>query len=680
MQFSIFRGTFPLAVALAMDLIGPVASRAQPAAAPPPSLRDTLRGEVFDEHGKPMAGVIVSNNHARLWGQPVNTLTDATGNFRLNGRPGYWRSGTLIATTPNHEHQSYVKVHEEHALPRRLEIMLKPPRKTFVTVVDGAGKPVSGATVEVIGDYSSVAVSATDGAGRAELWFPADVKIDWVLAFKDDVGFDYHENYKAFPTNDRGPLAEDIRLTLDGARPDVVAEAETPDGKPLAGIGVLLWTVKKPGKLSYANIGGSLSTRRLTDADGRAHFAFLPRLMAEGVSFLVHSDDYHATESLHIPTGDAGPLHITLKPNVTIRGQLTFADGSPAPQILLQAEGNGSPHYFRGFARSDEEGNYAFSVYADQTYAVNVLDDDWAARSHTGEQVQLGDQPHVVNFQLVPGTLIEGNLTIGPDHAPAVGETATLLQEPQFVRWSNADEQGYYRFRVGPGNYKLRFPSGMTPAQLDVKVNDQASIVNDAHAERKARDQLQGTVRAGEDNAPVADVVVSGESVEHNGHAGFHAVTDAEGHFQTERWTDVMFAIARDVAGNRADTALLVEDDKTCNFKLAPAATLVGRAVDETGQPLAQARVFCAISMPDDWQLPGDEPGKPHNNRKVTLQLAANADGTFKVPAVPLGVKAELYVDSQKGNSGSKDFRAKEPGEFVAGDIAIKGKDPAAPR
>jgi hypothetical protein len=39
-----------------------------------------------------------------------------------------------------------------------------------------------------------------------------------------------------------------------------------------------------------------------------------------------------------------------------------------------------------------------------------------------------------------------------------------------------------------------------------------------------------------------------------------------------------------------------------------------------------------------------------------------------------------LYVDWQNRSSGWKDFRAKDPGELAAGDIAIKGKDQAAPR
>ncbi len=154
----------------------------------------------------------------------------------------------------------------------------------------------------------SADVDETDAEGRAELLFPADGKVDWVLALKDGVGFDYYENFLAFPTLERETLPDKVSLKLDGARPDILAEAKTPDDKAVAGALVMPWTIKKPGKLAYANVSGSRITRRMTDEQGQAHFAFLPATSHEGASFLVYSETYHSTEGLFIAAGGAGPL------------------------------------------------------------------------------------------------------------------------------------------------------------------------------------------------------------------------------------------------------------------------------------------------------------------------------------------------------------------------------------
>jgi hypothetical protein len=50
----------------------------------------------------------------------------------------------------------------------------------------------------------------------------------------------------------------------------------------------------------------------------------------------------------------------------------------------------------------------------------------------------------------------------------------------------------------------------------------------------------------------VAGAVVRGESMELLGHAGFEAVADGQGRFQTERWRDkmwILFSSAKDSAG-----------------------------------------------------------------------------------------------------------------------------------
>ena len=241
-----------------------------------------------------------------------------------------------------------------------------------------------------------------------------------------------------------------------------------------------------------------------------------------------------------------------MKANVTIQGTVTLPNGSPAARILLQAEGNRSPDYFRGYARTTDDGTYALSVHADQAYAVGVIDDDWGTRSHVGEDVREGDQPHRVDLKLVRGSLIEGVLTTGSDRRPAVGEGVALnqvpdraTQPPQFIRRATTDEWGHYRFRVGPGNYQLSLPMDMALTRIHLNVKDQASIVQNGHADRRMNGLLQGRTVQAEDGRPLAGTSISGETIGQPFHAQFHVVSDGAGQFKTEWRRDQMFVLAQ---------------------------------------------------------------------------------------------------------------------------------------
>ena len=116
-------------------------------------------------------------------------------------------------------------------------------------------------------------------------------------------------------------------------------------------------------------------------------------------------------------------------------------------------------------------------------------------------------------------------------------------------------QSGHYQFRVGPGDYKLSFPHGMSPQPGHLAVTDQDAIVQDAHALRKDRDVLQGTAGA-DDGQSVAGALILGETIGHIGHAGFQTKTDDQGCFKTERWLDPMLVLGRDVNANLAGSVI----------------------------------------------------------------------------------------------------------------------------
>jgi hypothetical protein len=192
--------------------------------------------------------------------------------------------------------------------------------------------------VDIIASYESVAVQSTDELRKAELLIPADAPVDWVVALKPEVGFDYFENYVAFPTTDRDPLPDSVRLVLDRALPAVEVETRTPDGEPIPGVKVGPWTIKKPGKVSYVNLSGGAgaqSSWQTTDGEGKTRFAWLPQSIDGWVTILSSHEGFHASERVHLKDqGVEGRLRITMNPNGTIRGKVALPDGSPAPNIL----------------------------------------------------------------------------------------------------------------------------------------------------------------------------------------------------------------------------------------------------------------------------------------------------------------------------------------------------------
>ena len=220
----------------------------------PFSPRDTLHGQVVDEQGQPVAGVLVSETMSWRAEEDSPAATDDAGEFKLVAKAGRWRNAVLWARTADGTRQAWLDVSETHAVPLRPQLQLKPARAVSVVVVDANQRPVAEATVEALAGNRSVALGKTNARGRASLRIAADAAVDWLLALKPERGFDYHENYAAVSTHTRGPLPADLRLVLDGARPPIDVVTVSTDGLPLPGVRVAPLAIAIPGKLSSLDL------------------------------------------------------------------------------------------------------------------------------------------------------------------------------------------------------------------------------------------------------------------------------------------------------------------------------------------------------------------------------------------------------------------------------------------
>lgn len=602
-----------------------------------------IPGVVTDTSGNPVEGATIETVAPLEFRH--STRSSASGKFALRFRSASNHGPGLLIQDAEKKRKSYVTSWQlKHSQKRLHRITLKPTRDVTVTVVDADGNPIERSRVTVIATYQAIDSAETDTDGKATFQTPADANIDWIIAHHDAHGFDYYENYSSWPTSERLPVPPEVPLKLAGGR-SVDVTVQGTDGQPISGVHVVPWTIQKVGKQSYANIGGvtSLGT---SDESGVARFPWMPADLQGQVAFLAHHPKYHSPKDplFAVTEGQTGPakLTVTLMKVGTVRGTVRHLDGRPDVGIHIQGEGRGSTnHYFRGHTLTSPDGTYELDIYPDQTTILAVTEDAWAAKSFTGVRLEEGKERNDLDFVLSPGTVITGKVTIGKDRLPSEGDTATLIQQGNanagLVRWAETDENGRYRFRVGPGTYQLMLPNQLSRKQIRIEVNGQQEIVHDTHAARKARGTLRGQI-VDSNGKPLGGNEIFGESIDAPGHAGFRSKSDAEGRFETDRWNDEMLLIVRNADRNLATTLLIGPDTSTVDLKLSEAATVEGSLVGSDGQPIPAGAGFLTIRVRDG-----------NAGRSINLPLTVTSGGHFKMSGIPVGYTCQVQV--RVGNS-----------------------------
>jgi hypothetical protein len=641
-----------------------------------------VEGVVVDEMGRPVEGAIVGTlAPASLGATPVRTSADGTFSLVLNSASA--RYHTIRASAEDGARQGLYRFHDTvlsqvaHA-----RIIVKPSRRMAVYVTDAANKPLPGAAVAVFEESLRFLDQAETGLrGTALFRIPGGAKVFQVVALKPRVGFDYFENYHSWP----GPVIVEppleVALTLDGARSIAVHATDSAD-KPVGGIDLVPWTVKKKGKLAYANLSG-VTLKHLvvkTDRDGLAVFDWIPTKLEEGITFLHHSAEHSLPDSPHYdPTRPDKPLVAKLVRNAPISGKVTLPDGKPAGGILLQVEGRGNTnHYFRNVVRTKADGTWSLSVYANQSYIVAITDDHWAAPSKTGVVVREGESRKDLDFRLGKGTLLRGRVTVGKEKKPAAGQIITLLEQGEnlpadlggngsgredLVRWAETDAEGRYQIRLGSGRYQILGPGGNRMPRDEIKVKDEETKEKDWHLERLQKGLLKGVVLAhAEDGKPIRGAVVRGDTGQY---APFEAVADEKGHFEIDRMRGATFLYARNPEGTLATMVRTGEDDDDVKLILSNAGELRGRLTNRAGSALAGVRILCSLRTGPDAQ--------PHTSAGIYVKT--DDAGRFCVTGIVPGVRCILTAFDSKTNEKLKELPATRAEPIELGDFIFESKE-----
>lgn len=621
-----------------------------------------VRGRVFDEDHRPVAGaeVLVDPfNRGKVRG-----ISGPDGSFTITTR--YRRIGgtALLARSPTDDRVGVFRYDFFRPEPTA-QLELKPIRTITVRVTDASRTPVAGATVEAAA-YNSAYVHAITGPdGSASIRIPTGVKIEWIIALKPGQGFDYaefgpHENELWNGGTPAPNLPESVTLTLDGARVVRIQAVDAHD-KALAGVEFHPLSIKKEGRQTEVSLL-SKAVEVQTGADGIATFDWLP---TNKQPLLFRPSDEFALRLVPVDEEETEIVTTRVDQLGTIRGRVVRPDGSPASGIVVHAQERAADPIDQAQSRTTPDGSYELEVNTGEIYAVFVEDTDWAAPSRLDVKVRDGNPIENVDFRLERGTTLQGRITVGLDKRPVSSQLVTVIEEKeatpeQFRNKDNpfertagrkseaySDEDGRYAFRLSPGNFTLLGPPGNEDEHITIK--DQDELVRDFRVPRSENDMITGRVVLGK--SPVG---FDGHRVD--GIAGarveivtanllaipFTVIADAEGRFGAKRASERLVICAKNPDGTLGGIVEAEPNRQYIDIAVSPTATATGLLVDESGDPAPNLELYWGRRV---------FLGQGENSPMIfgfAPNVVTDREGRFTLPSLVVG--EEYHISVLRGN------------------------------
>lgn len=641
-----------------------------------------LHGQVLDEAGRAAAGIKVVLNHYVL-GDPSITrsaVSDERGEFTISVSATKTRlasSAWLEAATENGSQRGIARFpweDIEKTDQRRYEIRLQPARSIRLKVADADGLAVADARVAVQADYPWFGVGRTDAAGMAEMQMPAQLRIQAVVAWKDDEGLDYRayavpqdRTADALAKSSEFPASGEETLVLEGAKP-VRVRLMDEQHEPLAGVKIYPWYLQKEGQPQELHTSFLISAfSEASGKDGRAAFRWMPRWQERPAVLSPIAPQFVHSRIVYDPKQN-GPeeLDLQLIRQVPLRGRVTLPDGSPAAGIEIHASGAGYAwDSGRAETISDARGQYELLVDPDQIYLVVAGNQQWAAAPQTGFAVFKNQPVEGKDFRLRAATRVHGRLLSEWDSSPLADQYVSVYQygqdlhsmpgtvlanpkdsrsyvRPMYVRRVKTDAAGRFEFRLGDGSFDIR-PPGESKA-TKFQIAGEAELPMELRTTIIAESQLKGQVVLDENSQAVANAVVSGMPRSFRG-SQWKAVADAKGRFEVKRRQ-----YATVVYGHSADKKLaaIVEMDAERTdlvLRLKPVGSVRGQLIDEaTGAALPEAEIQYGVQIEDE---------NDHTFMNgFGGHVITDKEGKFSIAGLAQGVQYDLSVTIEKDTEG----------------------------
>ena len=417
-----------------------------------------------------------------------------------------------------------------------------------------------------------------------------------------------HQTWGAFqlpPT-----LTQQLMENLYRLKPTV-----TPNGKPMApwvtaitlGVATLFITV---GMLAtsqfqqpyFLSVSTPVEMVELTEASIIVTPSQKPRLSD-------HSGG-DRNPALAIAAGEDDTMEIE-NPRGSISGQVIYADSNrPAANVPIRAVG-AEPGMEDRITHTGTDGTYILKDIIVGPYVVMIGDTwewhetfAWRAPAQEGIHVKANNLYTGVDFSLTSGAFVEGKVTDGDTGEPVAGiqiqvYDATHPPTQGMGHWLETDTNGRYRFRVAPGQVSIFATPTNTNSEYyfkDPKIEYSTEVAEgitmpslDFVCYRGYT--IHGTVQRA-DNEPVAEA-----SVRLAMGIGFslHTQTDERGQFKLNgvprSINEVIVDATHELLHGRGAWSKGQTDPVVITVAQRITATIVGKVIDERGNPIAHAGI-----------------------------------------------------------------------------------------
>jgi protocatechuate 3,4-dioxygenase beta subunit len=309
-------------------------------------------------------------------------------------------------------------------------------------------------------------------------------------------------------------------------------------------------------------------------------------------------------------------IEVQLSAGGTLRGRVTWLDGTPAAAAVVLIVGNqGGPDSAES-ATTDDDGRYASEHLTPGSWNVRVQDDSevqgemgFRPMMPGGEPVEIRDgEAAVKDFVLHRGTRLVGSVTTreGPATgwsvqawplSPAPGQTPTGAH-------GRTDHRGEYVLKpaLRAGEYTVRFHDVEDPTtqiMRKVQIQGEESQRLDVAV---ASGEIEGIVQDAATHAPVQQVSV--QLTREGDESPRSTATDEQGRFRFRRLEpgDWML-VARAHGYTRPPGSRVTVPDGKLSGVLLPISrglTLQGRVIDAGGGPVAGVRVRARAEGAED--------------------------------------------------------------------------------
>jgi beta-lactamase regulating signal transducer with metallopeptidase domain len=671
-----------------------------------PSMKQMeVTGIVVDATGQPVADAIV---HVESVRDDVNATaisgTDGRYRFELRMYNGRLELAKLWAESRDGSMLCF------HRFPfartdvslQNIKLTMEAVKFASVQVVDAMGKPIRDANTAIdTGSPYKMGPLKTDANGMAKFTVPQSSKIVSAIAWKDDRGMDYRSyvvpsdraadlNAKAPEFPQAGPQV----LKLEGANPLAVHITDD-QNRPLLGATADVWMLNKNASGESFNLSyysGLIQSE--TDARGNASFDWFPAWQRNGAYVFAYADGFIRKQMPIDPSVNG--FSIALQRAVPVRGQVVFADGTPAANIALTGIGRSEivTDSFRGDVITDTNGRYEMLVASNQQYKFFVQDDRWCADVQSDISITAGQTVEDRNFVLARTSRIHGKVIDAASGQAAPRTYVTLSQYavdpdellnkisfepaptrfPQPLRFQNtmSNDQGEYEFFVGKGDYRVSLvgPSEQYPTEK-VTISSDSDKEVDLRFGSSAKTELSGIV-TDENGQPLAGAHITGTSRQTSFYGQWAAITDQAGQFKVRRTKaeDNIRVISAD--GKLGAAAVAKADDSALEIRLQRLGSAAARLVKEQGNaPLANERIN-VMAIEDGTQ-------KGMRFFRIVDFTTTDDQGNLKLERLIPGVAYSLSPANLQGiGVNVREIKVDAGQEIELGDIRLPSM-PAAP-